>query len=598
MTDSEQNSQKHFLLQEAIDLLKQRRNDDAVPILAQYLKIHPNSEQGWFALSYAVREKTKKIYALEKVLDINPENEQARERLEKLSAPLPITEPQEEAKPKNYVGIVVGAGIIVFAIILVIGILGLRQLSNTRNVSTVTPQQLAQAPPSSTANLVPSPSPTQMTRTPSPTVEVYSTSTPTATIQPTAVQIDENALQQMDQIQVQVADLRQLPEKFPVQRNFIHENDVRPLLEKIYLEQYTRDAVDAQARILSALGLIDPKYDMFGKTLDQLGEGIGGFYIPWKDELYVIGTEITGIEKFIFAHEYSHALVDQYYDFDTLHVYPKCLSEADRCSAISALIEGDATYLMYQWLEKYGTETDIQEILTAQYAPLDKTISASDLAPPYVIREANFRYGDGLVFVDYLYQIGRWQMINKAYETLPATSEQILHPQKFQIRETAIPLEMPDLQPVLGNGWLFLGSGTLGELGTEMILGYSANGLSQIAPEAASEAAAGWGGDNYQVYYKSTTNKHVLAVYWIWDDSYAYDIDAEAEEFWIAMWEYMNLRYRGDIVETEIGDCWQLLNDHYSCIFRNEMETLWVSSPDLDLLEVIRDQYPAFGPQG
>jgi len=596
MDNSNHDSQKNILIQEAIGHLNARRNKDAIPVLAQYLRINPNSEQGWFLMSYAISERDKKIFSLEKVLEINPENHQAQERLAKLRASQSQPDPTlaDMPKPKNFPWLVSGVVVIVAGLCIAAGIWGFKRFSQQNSPPAATIQEIAQLATEPISSQTPKP-----TNTPTNTLIVLTetpTPSPTFLPSPTAIEVDPNVSIEMDRIQLQVSELRQLTEKQPVERSFIHHNSVRPLLEAIYLEQYSRDAVAAQARILSALGLIDPSYDLFGKTIDQLGEGIGGFYIPWKDELFVIGTKLTGIEKFVFAHEYSHALADQHYDFDRMEVYPKCLSETDRCSAISALIEGDATFLMYQWLEKYGSESDIAEILAAQYAPLDKTISASDLAPPYVAREINFRYGDGLKFVDYLYQIGRWQMINKAYETLPETTEQILHPEKYQVRETAVPLEMPDIQPILGDGWLFLGSGMLGELGTEMILGYSANGLSQIPPDEAVSAAAGWGGDNYQVYYRSTTNKHVLAVHWIWDQSYAYDLYAESNEFWNGLWSYMNLRYRGDMVDTPIGECWQLLNDHYSCIFQKNLEVLWVSSPDLDLLAAIRDQYPSFRP--
>lgn len=594
MTDPEQNPTRHFLLQEAITLLQTQRNEEAIPVLAQYLRINPNSEQAWFMMSYAIKERSKKIYCLEKVLAINPQNTQARERLEKFKNSQSDQPAQQKSKRKQLPWLVGIIGTSVIIILAVAGIGGIASRLRSNPLPTATFQSMAQI------TEAPLPSQTPLPTTASTNTPTYPTATPspsqTAQPSPTPLVINDFVYAEMDQIQIQVSELRQLAEKHSVQRNFIHQNNVKPLLESIYLEKYSRDEVASQARVLSALGLIDPKYDLFGKTIDQLGEGIGGFYIPWKDELYIIGTELSGTEKFVFAHEYSHALVDQYYYLDSIGVYPECLTDADRCSAISALLEGDATYLMYQWLEKYGTETNIAEILADQYAPLEKTISSSDLAPPYVLREIQFRYGDGLKFVDHLYQIGRWQMVNKAYERLPETSEQILHPEKYQTRETAVPLEMPDLQGILGNDWLFLGSGTLGELGTEMILGYSANGLSQIAPEEASSAAAGWGGDTYQVFYKSTTNKHVLAVHWIWDRSFAYDPTAEADEFWEAMWQFMNLRYRGDIVETELGDCWQLLNDHYSCIFKNGLEVLWISSPDLNQLATIRDQYPGFYP--
>ena len=599
MDNANQPPQRHFLLQEAIQLLREKRHKEAAQTLAQYLRINPKSEEAWFLYSFTIQDPAKKIYCLERVLELNPDNIKARDRLEtiKISAVLPIGGISQNEKPKRLVWVFFAAGSMLAIILVVIGFWGFRQLFLTSSPTEI-PLQIAKLSPSPAqsqiALLIATDTPIAPTASTTPTVTVTPTPSPTIYIQPTSIIIDEYTASQMDDIQIQVEQLRKLPAISSVQRNFVSKEQVRAVLESIYLERSSRDKIGDQVRVLSTLGLIEPTYDLYSKTLDQIGEGIGGFYIPWTDNLYVIGTDFDGVEKYVYAHEYTHALVDQHYSLESIGVYPECLSDADYCLAISALIEGDATYLMTQWLENFGSEADINDIISAQYAPLDRTISSSDLAPPYVIRELEFRYGDGVAFVDYLYQIGRWQIIDLAYDNPPKTTEQILHPEKFQIRETAIPQEIPDLQGVLGNQWRFLGSDTLGELGTEMVLGYSAHRLAQLDPTIAAEAAKGWGGDNYQVYFRSSTNSSVLAVHWVWDKGLEWEREVEADQFWAAMWDHLDHRYRGDNVDTEYGDCWQLLNDHFSCIFRSELETLWLSSPDLATMDAIRDLYPSF----
>jgi len=365
-------------------------------------------------------------------LDINPENIQAQERIEKLREAIPPTV-EEQAKSRGFpiwatIALIIFAGLAILAG----GLWGYRVLVGPTGTTAVPPPEISQAEETAT----PTPK-----ATPLPGFFATVTPTATATLTPSAThppsmtleQLDENATAQMDEIQAQVSELRELAALHPVTRSVISQDYVRPILESAYLERHTKDEVADQARVLSTLGLIDPTYDLYTKTINQIGEGIGGFYIPWTDELYVIGTTFSGIERFIFSHEYTHALVDQHYFLDSVGVYPECISDTDRCLAISALAEGDATYLMYQWLENYGTEDDINEIIAAQYAPLDRSISSSDLPPPYVVRETQFRYGEGALFVDHLYKIGRWAMVNLAYETLPQTTEQILHPAKYQI---------------------------------------------------------------------------------------------------------------------------------------------------------------------
>jgi hypothetical protein len=304
--------------------------------------------------------------------------------------------------------------------------------------------------------------------------------------------------------------------------------------------------------------------------------------------LYVLGATFSGLERFVFSHEFGHALVDQHYHLESIGVYPECLQETDRCTAITALIEGDASLLMYQWLETYGTEEDINEILSAQFNPSNRALSSEDLAPPYSVRDVQFKYDDGFQFVEYLHNQGGWGLVNLVYSDLPQTTEQILHPDKYMSKEGALPVAAPSLGEILDQDWRFLIADTLGELGTQMVLGYNANGLNQLDQQTTAQAAAGWGGDHYQVYYRGKTNHSILAAKWVWDTS------ADASEFWEAMRHYLQLRYGGKTAVHDLGLCWQRLNDHYTCIFQTEVETLWIQAPTMEMMNLIWDHYPAF----
>jgi pimeloyl-ACP methyl ester carboxylesterase len=49
----------------------------------------PSSEEGWLGLGLALEDTTRRIYCLQRVLTLNPENESARRALESLQAPIP-----------------------------------------------------------------------------------------------------------------------------------------------------------------------------------------------------------------------------------------------------------------------------------------------------------------------------------------------------------------------------------------------------------------------------------------------------------------------------------------------------------------------------
>lgn len=578
-SDDQYSLPDHFLLQQAIELMQAKRLHEARPLLMQYLRLNPNSEKGWFLLSYAVAEPERKADCLRRVLELNPTHWRAQERLEPLKTSPKNVNARKPKRKRGGFPIWATAGLftILGIVVVAVGIFGFRILRDAPR-----PEPLAAAQDTST----PSPAPQASRATPTSTATITPTPSPPAPA--TQVQQNPQVAAQMDTIQNQVAELRGLEALSSVPRTMLEEGQVQPFLEGLYLERNTKDAVADQARVLSALGLIDPTYDLYSKTIHQLGEGLGGFYVPWTDELFVIGNQFSGIERLVFAHEYDHALVDQHFALEAIGVYPECLTDMDRCLAITALIEGDATYLMYAWLDVYGTDEDVNDILEAQYTPTDRVISSTHLPPLYLVRETQFRYEDGYHFVQYLIERGKWQMVDLAYGRFPTTSEQILHPEKFQAGEMAKPVETPDLQAILGDDWRMLAFDTLGELGTELILGYGANYLANVEPHIAKEAAKGWGGDNYQMYYKSTTNQKVLVVNWVgdsWTDTY---------EFTEALEARLNIHYRGNTVEHDTGACWELLNDHYACVFKTKYKALWISAPSMEILEQVHALYPDF----
>ena len=60
----------------------------------------------------------------------------------------------------------------------------------------------------------------------------------------------------------------------------------------------------------------------------------------------VQGENFQGMERMNYSHEYTHALQDQNYDLrQELKVNEEyCKKNAEYCSAVQALFEGDATF--------------------------------------------------------------------------------------------------------------------------------------------------------------------------------------------------------------------------------------------------------------
>jgi hypothetical protein len=420
-----------------------------------------------------------------------------------------------------------------------------------------------------------------ITNTPLPT------STPTRTPVPTPKLPPPTVAAQMDTIQQQVADLRGLSATTDLQRYVIDRNKVDATLAEMFNDGGgSQNSVNDEARVLVALRLINPTFDLYNYTLSGISDGLGGFYAPWSKRLYVIGTKFGGVERYIYSHEYDHALTDAHFNISGLGVYPTCTRTDQQCEAIRGLVEGDATLLMGQWFDQYASPQDVNDILTQNYKPSNRSLPGQ-FPPPYASREGAFPYVEGLNFVEYLYQEGNWNAVNKAYQDLPTTTEQILHPQKYLDGEQAKPVDPVPLDGVLTPDWRLLKSDSLGEWMTFLLLSYSADNAAEVDLRTGSQAAAGWGGDNYQVYYNDSADQEILVAHWVWDTP------DDAQQFKDAMLYYQDKRFRGSTVNLGRGNCWEA-NSQTSCMFWRNDESLWIIAPNRDLLNNIFARYGNF----
>ncbi len=615
-------------IRKAADLIRVGRREEARPILARYLKTSPDSVDGWMLMSMCISDRQRQIECLRQVLRIQPDHSLAQSRLAKLSGatgtvttwpdlpsepakappaippftdgPLPeaaarlrpfdrpVPPPPSPTLAAPAASKKEGSGIV--PVIFVLALVGLlcTAAALVAYLFTGSRQARQQEAFSGAATVAAFTLPPTWTPTDTATITPTRTPRPTATVSPTPSPPVPNptVLAEMDVIQQEVADVRGLEPLVPVIRRFLlSKTKVRPVLAASFeAGGGTQAALDDEARVLSALGLIKPTYNLYTNALNSLADNIGGFYFPWNDELYVIGTGFSGVERFIFSHEYGHALVDQHLPLDQLGVYPLCSGDEQRCQAIRALVEGDAMRVMIQWWQEYASPQDYTDILN--YTPPAQTLP-EQFPPPFVLRDAQFPYVEGLNFVNALYARGRWALVNAAYTNLPESTEQILHPSKYFAGDS--PEELPEtpLESVLGEGWRVLDSNSLGEWMTYLMLGYGADLDAQLEDAVAEKAAAGWGGDRYSVYYNDDTDQTVMAVRWSWETM------ADATTFSGALADYLHERYGGNQVDAARGECWEA-NAQRSCLYRAGRETLWLLGPEAATIEAVLTQFPGF----
>jgi hypothetical protein len=166
----------------------------------------------------------------------------------------------------------------------------------------------------------------------------------------------------------------------------------------------------------------------------------------------VKGSGFTGVERDTYAHEFTHALQDQHFDFKGKLNYSEesCQEDSERCAAIQSLIEGDATLTEMTWLQTYATQQDIMD-LQSFYQSYQSPVF--DSAPAYMKLDFMFPYDQGYTFVQSLFGQGGYAAIDKAFTNQnPLSTEQILHPNRYP-SDTPIPVDLPELANTLGSDW-------------------------------------------------------------------------------------------------------------------------------------------------
>jgi hypothetical protein len=626
-------------LKKAIELIRSGKRGDAVPILAEVLHHAPKNANAWFLLGYALDDHQQKTFAFERVLRLDPSHEKAKAQLAKLKgapSPEPLSEaappppekvspfveegreipektppfvedaeetldekatpPQEENKEKSkkrsrrLSPIAVFGGLVLFLAVVAVAFMGSSGLINIPFLAqdpaggdsgAPTPSSLdsssqATLPATWTPQPTPTPRPTDLpTDTPLPT----NTSTP--------FPLPPDTLAEIDLIQKQVAVLRDLPLAENVTDEIMPQLKLRLLVYDLILTEDYLAGLPDEGRILAALGFIAPGYDITEPKANDIVDYIGGFYVPEDNKINVLGTGFYGIEKYIYAHEYTHALQDQHFDLTSLGTYPECVKPEQTCLAIRALVEGEADYVQNLWLANFPPEFELNDILRFNPSP---RLFQEDVEPPppYFGLESMFPYVMGFIFVDYLYQRGGWEAINQTYSNLPVTTEQILHPEKYVAGEVGTIVNDPLLSDALGPEWRLLKQEVLGEWESFLLLAYSSEPNAQLSDDVALAAAEGWEGDSYQVYYNDETAQSLLTAHWTWETT------TDANEFYSALRDSLSGRFMYAAVDGPgNGDCW-FYEGRFSCVYKSSRDVLWLYAPELAILEQLKAEFPRF----
>ncbi|HVR72509.1 MAG TPA: hypothetical protein VMT87_16865, partial [Vicinamibacteria bacterium] len=310
------------------------------------------------------------------------------------------------------------------------------------------------------------------------------------------------------ELQDEVAEAGGVPFRSDVPLDFLSRSALAAYVQDVLDTEYPPGRADADERTLVALDLLPPRSDLRRLRARLLEENVAGFYDerPGRKRLYAVSDDrtFTPANQLVLAHELRHALQDQYADVHGT-LTASIGDFDDRRMAYLSLLEGDATLVMERFLLRRlpGAPEALGDLGGFSLPPITMpgvpTVLQDQLVLPYLA---------GRDFARALWRRGGWDAVRAAWSRPPASTEQVLHPEKYFAGEAPRP-PAPAYAPPGGR---LVSESVLGEMFTRTLLG-----------EGSDAAAAGWGGDLVRVY--DVSGRTLL----VWTSGW--DTPADAGEF-------------------------------------------------------------------
>jgi len=255
----------------------------------------------------------------------------------------------------------------------------------------------------------------------------------------------------------------------------------------------------AAFRLYRMLGLIGSGDDLAEGVFLEMAQEAVVYFDQESGDLLVAGdtAELTPYQRSTVVHELVHALTEQYFRSGRTLAALSAEGSFDQIDAYRALVEGDATYVQFLYLQGLSSEDRSDAALEA----LDSTPGSLEGAPAFVGNEIVFPYDSGLEFVTALVSGGGIAAIDRAYIDFPVSTEQVIHIERYQggeapRRTNSIEVDLPEYQEAAAGTW--------GELGMIRLL------TGVLTPGFTTQTADGWGGDSFLVMENESDVAFVL----------------------------------------------------------------------------------------
>src|SRR5436190_12862775 len=346
-------------------------------------------------------------------------------------------------------------------------------------------------------------------------------------------------------IRNQVETLRGKKFQHEVPLTDISEQEMREMCDRELEKQYPGQELANYQALLAWFDMVPPRTDLKSVYATFMIDQVAGLYDsdtkkmcipsfapqstnhakPNEKQLEKLG---PGFDNIVLAHEFTHALEDQYWPIDD----PKDEDErasTDRGTAHSFLLEGSATramaeavpaqsagrsagryFLMWNLLHSGLGEFALKYALLDAWKSPDAVVEG---VPDTLSRTESLPYSFGYAFCAEILRNWGLDGLDYIYNHRPISSEQIMHPTKaWEWRDFPVQVNVPKTLP---GGWKEISHDSAGEAGVAVLFGCQLKSLNR-----GLQIASGWDGDRVALF-ENADGKRLMVWASSWDSDEA-----------------------------------------------------------------------------
>lgn len=343
-------------------------------------------------------------------------------------------------------------------------------------------------------------------------------------------------------IQSQLADMRGLPFKHEV---IVQIQSQEEFAKSIRAETQRLRRTGDYEKVTRMLGLLASDETLNITEVEKQATTIkpaNSHYDPDSGRVLLVKGSSAEAPGLLYARELYRALLDQHFDLQRYspRLSPGSALNGDERLAREMVVAGEVLYASVMWSMQFQNgRKPTEDLLSAfvsklneqdrmallgtlpglsdpRFRPAHEKIRPARKEPgeaPFFLSEmARGVERDGINFVHTVHYNG-WSEVEKLYkESPPASTEQVLHPEKWRAGERPVNIQWPDLKTnELFKDWELLAQDVLGEFQWRIV--FRAHGFSPLM----GAVPRGWNGDRYAVFKRRGGEDSLMLMHTAWD---------------------------------------------------------------------------------